>query len=82
MIRVDNLEIVYSTGTRALAPCNVAFEAGAFTVLLGASGAGKSTLLREPQPVWSSRRAGASSSTVSANCVTGAVCGRIAAAPA
>ena len=46
MIRVENLEIVYPTGTRALAPCNVAFEAGAFTVLLGASGAGKSTLLR------------------------------------
>src|SRR5262245_25050176 len=46
MIRIDNLEIIYSTGSRALARGNVSFEAGAFTVLLGASGAGKSTLLR------------------------------------
>jgi phosphonate transport system ATP-binding protein len=46
MIRVENLEIVYPTGSRALARSSVSFEAGAFTVLLGASGAGKSTLLR------------------------------------
>jgi phosphonate transport system ATP-binding protein len=46
MIRTDNLEVSYPGGTRALKPCSVAFEPGAFTVLLGSSGAGKSTLLR------------------------------------
>jgi phosphonate transport system ATP-binding protein len=46
MIQVEDLEVVYPTGTRALAPTTVAFERGQFTVLLGASGAGKSTLLR------------------------------------
>jgi phosphonate transport system ATP-binding protein len=46
MIRTDNIEVSYSSGTRALRPCSLRFEAGSFTVLLGASGAGKSTLLR------------------------------------
>jgi len=46
MIQVEDLEVVYPTGTRALAPTTVDFERGQFTVLLGASGAGKSTLLR------------------------------------
>lgn len=46
MIHVEGLEVVYANGTRALAPCTLAFETGAVTVLLGASGAGKSTLLR------------------------------------
>ena len=46
MIQVENLEIVYPTGTRALAPTTLGFGPGRFTVLLGASGAGKSTLLR------------------------------------
>jgi phosphonate transport system ATP-binding protein len=46
MIRTDSLEVSYPGGTRALKPCSVAFEPGAFTVLLGSSGAGKSTLLR------------------------------------
>lgn len=46
MIQTDNLEVSYSSGTRALQPCSLRFEPGAFTVLLGASGAGKSTLLR------------------------------------
>jgi phosphonate transport system ATP-binding protein len=46
MIRVENLEVTYSNGTRALNRSSVDFAAGAFTVLLGASGAGKSTLLR------------------------------------
>lgn len=46
MIRVENLEVVYPTGTRALAPTSIPFEPGTFTVFLGASGAGKSTLLR------------------------------------
>jgi phosphonate transport system ATP-binding protein len=46
MIRVDNLEVVYPNGTRALAPATLSFGKGAFAVLLGPSGAGKSTLLR------------------------------------
>jgi phosphonate transport system ATP-binding protein len=46
MIRVQDLEVVYPGGNRALEPTTLDFEAGAFTVLLGASGAGKSTLLR------------------------------------
>ena len=46
MFQVENLEIVYPTGTRALAPTTLGFGPGRFTVLLGASGAGKSTLLR------------------------------------
>jgi phosphonate transport system ATP-binding protein len=46
MIRTENLEVSYSSGTCALHPCSLRFEPGAFTVLLGASGAGKSTLLR------------------------------------
>jgi phosphonate transport system ATP-binding protein len=46
MIQVEKLEVVYPNGTRALAPTNASFAAGAFTVFLGASGAGKSTLLR------------------------------------
>src|SRR5258708_8359291 len=46
MFQVEVLEVVYPTGTRALAPTTVDFERGQFTVLLGASGAGKSTLLR------------------------------------
>ncbi|MBY0339088.1 MAG: phosphonate ABC transporter ATP-binding protein [Acetobacteraceae bacterium] len=46
MIRVEGLEVVYPGGNRALAATTLAFQPGAFTVLLGASGAGKSTLLR------------------------------------
>lgn len=46
MIQVENLEVVYPNGTRALAPTNASFGVGQFTVFLGASGAGKSTLLR------------------------------------
>lgn len=46
MIEVHELSVVYPGGVRALAPTSLRFEAGAFTVLLGASGAGKSTLLR------------------------------------
>lgn len=46
MIQTDNLEVSYPGGTRALLPCSLRFQPGAFTVLLGASGAGKSTLLR------------------------------------
>jgi len=46
MIQVENLEVVYPNGTRALAPTSASFGAGQFTVFLGASGAGKSTLLR------------------------------------
>ena len=46
MIQIDNLEVVYPTGTRALAPTTLSIEKGRFSVLLGSSGAGKSTLLR------------------------------------
>jgi len=46
MIQVQNLEVVYPTGSRALTPISLSFAAGEFTVFLGASGAGKSTLLR------------------------------------
>lgn len=46
MIQTDDLEVTYPGGARALHPCSLRFETGAFTVLLGASGAGKSTLLR------------------------------------
>lgn len=46
MIQTDSLEVSYPGGARALQPCSLNFEPGAFTVLLGASGAGKSTLLR------------------------------------
>ena len=46
MIRVEDLEVVYPNGTRGLAPTNLIFQSGVFTVFLGASGAGKSTLLR------------------------------------
>jgi phosphonate transport system ATP-binding protein len=46
LIDVENLEVVYSNRTRALAKTTIAFAPGGFTVLLGASGAGKSTLLR------------------------------------
>lgn len=46
MIQVDHLTVRYGTGAPALRDTSLRFEAGAFTVLLGASGAGKSTLLR------------------------------------
>ncbi|MBM3486580.1 MAG: phosphonate ABC transporter ATP-binding protein [Alphaproteobacteria bacterium] len=46
MIAVEELEVVYPNGTRALDPVSLGFARGAFTVLLGSSGAGKSTLLR------------------------------------
>lgn len=46
MLSVQDLEVVYPRGNRALARTNVTFAGGAFTVLLGPSGAGKSTLLR------------------------------------
>jgi phosphonate transport system ATP-binding protein len=46
MIKIDNLAVVYPSGTRALAPTTLSIEKGRFTVLLGSSGAGKSTLLR------------------------------------
>jgi phosphonate transport system ATP-binding protein len=45
-IHVEDLEVIYPGGMRALAPTTLSFARSAFTVLLGASGAGKSTLLR------------------------------------
>lgn len=46
IIRVEDLEVVYASGTCALAPTSISFGEGEFIVFLGASGAGKSTLLR------------------------------------
>src|SRR5260221_4336544 len=46
MIQVEDLEVVYPTGTRALALTTVDFERGQFRVIVGAWAAGKSTLLR------------------------------------
>lgn len=45
MLALDQVTVTYPTGLTALADASLAFEPGAFTVLLGASGAGKSTLL-------------------------------------
>jgi phosphonate transport system ATP-binding protein len=46
MIRMENVEMCYSGGIKALERTSVEFKPGSFTVLLGPSGAGKSTLLR------------------------------------
>jgi phosphonate transport system ATP-binding protein len=46
MIRMENVEMCYSGGIKALERTSVEFKRGSFTVLLGPSGAGKSTLLR------------------------------------
>jgi phosphonate transport system ATP-binding protein len=43
---VDQVEVTYASGARALQPTRLAIGRGEFVVLLGASGAGKSTLLR------------------------------------
>jgi phosphonate transport system ATP-binding protein len=45
-LRLEQVGVTYASGTVALAPLDLAIEAGRFTVLLGPSGAGKSTLLR------------------------------------
>ena len=34
MIKIDNIEVVYPNGTRALAPTTLSIERGRFTVLL------------------------------------------------
>ena len=46
VLNIDGVAVTYANGTTALHATSLAFESGAFTVLLGASGAGKSTLLR------------------------------------
>jgi phosphonate transport system ATP-binding protein len=46
MISIDKVSKVYPGGFTGLHETSLRFEAGEFTVLLGASGAGKSTLLR------------------------------------
>ncbi len=46
VVRLRDARVVYPGGHEALQRCAIAFERGAFNVLLGPSGAGKSTLLR------------------------------------
>ena len=46
LIRTEQVEVSFGRDVHALRSCSIDFNAGAFTVLLGASGAGKSTLLR------------------------------------
>jgi phosphonate transport system ATP-binding protein len=46
VFRIERLSVTFPGGVTALRPTTLAFEEGAFTVLLGHSGAGKSTLLR------------------------------------
>lgn len=46
MLRTTNISVTYEGRVAALRPTSIAFEKGAFTVLVGTSGAGKSTLLR------------------------------------
>ena len=82
MIRTDNLEVTYSGETRALQPCSLRFEPGAFTVLLGASGAGKSTLLRALNGLVHPDRRACRRSKASAISARGATCRRTGAAPA
>ena len=81
MIEIDNLEVVYPNGTRALAPTTLSIEKGRFTVLLGSSGAGKSTLLRTLNGLVRPT-AGASPSMASARCAAGTRCARTGARPA
>ena len=40
VLSIDGVAVTYTNGTTALHPTSLAFESGAFTVLLGASGAG------------------------------------------
>jgi energy-coupling factor transport system ATP-binding protein len=44
MIRVENLDFVYSSGKRALSNINLAIEKGEYVAIVGRNGSGKSTL--------------------------------------
>jgi phosphonate transport system ATP-binding protein len=46
MIRLENVSLKFPGGITAIHPTSIDFQAGQFTVLLGASGAGKSSLIR------------------------------------
>lgn len=46
VLQLDDVEVVFASGARALHPTRLDFRDGELTVLLGPSGAGKSTLLR------------------------------------
>ncbi|HQB32349.1 MAG TPA: ATP-binding cassette domain-containing protein, partial [Erysipelotrichaceae bacterium] len=46
MIKFENVDKVYASGTKALNKVNLEIEQGEFVAIIGLSGAGKSTLIR------------------------------------